>query len=365
MTTILILTGKFGNGHISVSNTLAEKIKKMNREANVIIEDVFESITPRQSQLIYDSFSLLVNKGSKVYNLFYLGTQKSREATLLHSLIRPFTGRIHEMIESVRPDVVISTMPISSQMFSVYKGEYSCNVPLITCITDISSHPYWLSDMTNAYLVGSDDVKQELVAKGVHPKRIFVIGIPVKEAFKKQVQKSEGPDKHLLIMGGGLGLLPGSVRFYEELNRLPQVKTTIITGNNKKLYEKLHGKYENIEVLGYSDRISDFMKQADLMVTKPGGITMFEAIESELPLLVFRPFLQQEVDNAKFLYANNLGSVLPKRNRGYVRSIQALLENEPRLNEMRRSMCRMKESLNDNLLADVLSRCMRKEASAS
>ena len=98
-------------------------------------------------------------------------------------------------------------------------------------------------------------------------------------------------------MGGGLGLLPRKDSFYEALDALPGVRTTLITGGNQKLYDRLHGRYGHIEVLGFTDKVYEYMARADLLLSKPGGITLFETITSELPILAWEPFLQQ----AKFL----------------------------------------------------------------
>ena len=62
-------------------------------------------------------------------------------------------------------------------------------------------------------------------------------------------------DKQLLIMGGGLGLLPKGDAFYEALNGVPGLSVTVIAGKNKKMYKKLHGKYENIRVLGFTEDV--------------------------------------------------------------------------------------------------------------
>lgn len=146
-----------------------------------------------------------------------------------------------------------------AQLVSRYKKENGSTLPLVTCVTDLSSHSEWITSGTDCYLVGSNDIRERLAAKGVERSIICVTGIPVRSEFKRPVQRRAGRERHLLIMGGGLGLLPRRDKFYEQLNALPGVKTTLITGNNRKLYERLAGKYQNIEVLGYTDRVYDYM----------------------------------------------------------------------------------------------------------
>ena len=124
--------------------------------------------------------------------------------------------------------------------------------------------------------------------------------------------RRSGGRRRLLVMGGGLGLMPRKDSFYEALNALPNTDTTIITGRNQKLYDRLAGKYPHIEVVGFTDRVYEYMAQADLVLTKPGGITLFESIFSELPMLAWEPFLEQEKLNARFLVKRGLGRVAAK-----------------------------------------------------
>ena len=164
----------------------------------------------------------------------------------------------------------------------------------------------------------------------------------------------------------GLGLLPRRDKFYEQLNALPGVKTTLITGNNRKLYERLAGKYQNIEVLGYTDRVYDYMARADLALTKPGGITLFETIFSELPILAWEPFLQQEKNNARFLVKRGLGRVAAKEPEACLAAIRALIYDDEALESMARNMRDMKGQLEEQSLGHILSAlaAQRKEVCA-
>ena len=195
--------------------------------------------------------------------------------------------RLEELLADRQPDAVIATHPICARMMSRWKKETGSALPLITCVTDLSSHSEWIHKGTDCYLVGSEEIKEKLAAKGVDREIICVTGIPVRLEFKRPGRRRADGQRRLLIMGGGLGLMPRKDSFYEALNALPNVRTTIITGSNQKLYDRLAGKYPNIEVLGFTDRVYEYMAASDLVLTKPGGITMFESIFSELPILVW------------------------------------------------------------------------------
>lgn len=352
---VLILTGKFGMGHYSASYSIEEQLKSTIENSDVTIVDIFDYTLPHISKLIYRSFSLLINRASICYNIFYNYTENGNETS------KPILGdyfykSLQQLLLITKPTVIISTIPYCSQLVSHYKTKSSCQIPLITCITDISSHSEWINDQTDCYLVGSPSLQSELIEKGIPRNKLHVIGIPVKLAFKSHhvLPQLHQENKHLLIMGGGLGLLPKSKKFYKELNNLKNIKTTLITGGNKKLFQKLHGKYENIDVIGFINQVYNYMQQADLIISKPGGITIFEAIHSELPMLIIEPFLQQEMKNAQFINYHRLGRIISKQQLINIHYLSQILNDETNLYEIRQNMKSLKQQLNNVALDTII-----------
>ena len=100
-------------------------------------------------------------------------------------------------------------------MGAKYVGDYikkkNNAIPYIICITDIQTNNAWISDSSDAYIVGDETTGQELVGKGVDPEKIYVGGIPVRKEFKSMERKTTNKNiKEVLVMGGGLGLIPGA-----------------------------------------------------------------------------------------------------------------------------------------------------------
>ncbi len=361
---ILILTGKFGNGHWSASLSLREQLLAEMPSATVEIVDFFAYALENGAEAIYKGFSLLVTHGSLLYNTYYNLTQnlKRQGPDPLASL---FDHKLGELADAYRPDLLISTHPFCAQAAAGWKEATGASIPLVTCVTDLSSHSEWVAPGTDGYLVGSHLIRDALCAKGVDRERIFVTGIPVRAAFKAPIRRRHANRRHLLIMGGGLGLMPKEDRFYEKLNALPDTDVTILAGSNQRLYDRLHGKYEHLEVVGFTDRVADYMASADLLLSKPGGITLFEAIFSELPILAWAPFLQQEINNAKFLVRAGIGSTAPKDPDACLEMVQAVLDNEKALAIMRSRMRGMKNQLEHDSLAALLETLSAPEVKAS
>ena len=351
---ILILTGKFGMGHWSASQSLRQQLLRAFPGAEVEVLDLVAQAMPNASEAMYKCFNLLVTRGSGLFNLYYKLTRDlpADTWTLLDDL---FLDELSGLMVEKGPDAVIATHPLCARMVSRWKGATGSRLPLVTCVTDLSSHSEWIHRYTDCYLVGSNDIREKLAAKGVERESIWVTGIPVRCEFKRPVVRRPGRTRQLLIMGGGLGLLPKKDGFYEALDALPGVHTTIITGRNQKLYDRLAGRYPHIQVLGFTDRVYDYMARADLVLTKPGGITLFETIFSELPILAWEPFLEQEKLNARFLVKRGMGRVAAKEPEECLAAIRGLIYDDAALEAMRASMRAMKAQLESESLARILA----------
>lgn len=350
---LMILTGKFGMGHWAASHSLKQQLEH-SLGARVEVVDFLSAALPELSPALYKSFQLLVTYGGGLYNLVHTLTESAKTA-MPNPLADALTQRFYDLALERQPDAVIATHPLCAQLVSRFKRDYGVPLPLVTCITDVTCHSEWLNPGTDCYFVGSPTVREGLMAKGVPAQRIEITGIPVREEFKKPVRRGGGLPRNLLIMGGGLGMMPRREGFYEALNGLPHVHTTIICGHNEKLRDRLAGKWENIEVLGFTDRVCDYMARSDLMLSKPGGSTMFEAIFSKLPLLAWAPQLAQEKENAQFLVAAGAGLVTQRKPEACLEAIRSTIYNDRLLAGMSQNAGRLRSQLRDAYMGDILS----------
>ena len=304
---IIILTGKFGMGHMKAAEAVKENLSNID-DASIQIIDWIDYMTPHYSKYIYSGYSSLVRCNSFFYNKKYKysenrpTSQKPGQALMCYL-------RMSQLIQEEKPDLIISVLAYASKAFSYYKNLTGCSIPLITCITDITAHSEWINICTNAYTVGSPETKKSLIEKGVPEELIFVSGIPVRHKFSNRTAQRNTRPK-VLVMGGGLGMLPKNMDFYKLLNEAVPATITLVTGKNQKLYDKLDHRFENIHVLGYVENIDQYFLDSDLIVTKPGGITTFEAIHSETPIIALNPTLHQEKYNAEFIVENGIGEQL-------------------------------------------------------
>lgn len=158
-----------------------------------------------------------------------------------------------------------------------------------------------------------------------------------------------------------LGLIPHADTLLSALVATPNLHVTVITGKNEALRRELQQAYPSFTVLGYTDRVAEYMAKADLLLTKAGGITTFEAIHAGTPLCLLRPFLMQEEANARYVEQHGFGTVLWQK--GYeVETLLALLQNPEELADMRQRMAVSLRSLDLVTPLDYFWQSRRKAA---
>lgn len=352
-------------GHWAAAQSLRQQLLGGFPDAAVTVEDLPAYVMPNASETLYRFFHLMVTHGNHLFNTYYKLTSRGH-ADGCPPLEGLFLDKLAELLEKYRPDAVIATHPLCAQIVSRLKDEAAdqqngyLDLPLITCITDISSHPEWINRNTDCYLVPSPEVKKSLEEKGVPSARICATGIPVGEEFRRLAEKRIASDNgkwggqaELLLMGGGLGILPGDEAFYEALHRIPNTHITVITGYNEKLLRRLAGRWENIQVLGYVDRVWEYLAKADMMISKPGGITLFESIYAQVPIYSWPPTLCQECNNARWIVERGIGWVADRQD--CAEEIGELLTDRARLARAAACMAKVRRQLEAEALNRLIA----------
>lgn len=348
---VLILSGKFGLGHYSAASAIKQELYDNNPNTNIFMVDILEYLLPKSNIIIYKSFNAIVSKWSNLYNFLNNFSGDYNSIPFENKTI----DKINLLLKTYSPDIIISTLPIASNYISHYKTLTNSNIPLLTCITDISSQDEWIAKNTNIYFVPTKVIKESLINKGIESNIIYVVGIPVKSSFKSSINLYPSKNiNNILIMGGGLGLIRLPEKVFESLEALPNIKVTIITGNNKTLYDNLKAKYKDFNVVPYTNDVSKYMEEADLLISKSGGVTLFESIHTITPLFIITPFLHQEIANAEFVDYHRIGKVLWDKNSDIVKELLTLIQNENEILEIQKNMKKLKDELSETTIYSVI-----------
>lgn len=315
---IVILTASFGTGHIAVAKVIKAQLLKSSPNLNVEIVDIYKLLHPRVYKAIYRSYSLLAKYLPYLYNQYYYGKEKIGYLKKLDTLSKVGIVEFKRFIKEKNPMLIISTFPSCTGYVAQYKRKYNKQLPLFTCITDVVSNNEWLYEENDHYFVADRSLKVGLIEKGIADDSISVTGIPIRSRFIMKYNKDyykrhlgySHEDKIVLLMGGGLGLLPKDDNFYKWLVNQEHVQVVALTSSNERLYNQLKSiKASNFRVYGYCEKVSEYMAAADVLIGKSGGITLYEAIASSLPIIVYKPKLGQEIENCRFIIQKGIGYI--------------------------------------------------------
>lgn len=358
--TILILTAQFGAGHISAAKAIKEYILEKDNNINIVIENFISASVPRINKPMVKMYENNTKYVPGLYNYYYY-IKKSFDSKFDISY-KIYMPKLAEYIKSIDPDLIISTFPCAAACVNDFNIKNpSKKIPSITVITDVVDSLEWIFKTTDMYFVPSYEIKNRYVQKCLSPDIFRVTGVPVSNKFICD-KKIRSDKLRLLLMGGGRGLFDFDESFMhwldEYLNEYKDVlDVTIVTGSNKKLYENLTVKKPlyNIDVRGYVTNMPDLLKNHDLMLTKSGGATLFEAISSNTPIIVKNPKVGQEIENAKFIRDKGIG-ILYDSDDDLKDLIKALLNKEldSRLSFMDENITYLKKTIHPDKIGDYV-----------
>lgn len=345
---VLILSASFGNGHKSAANALKAQIEKDNQNYNIEIIDLLLNLDPLVNTFFSKLYNYVTNKMVPVYNWNYEIKNTKSKGFTDKVTFEFYKSDLTTLIDKHNPSVIISTFPFYSGLIARYIKKSGKNIKLITCITDVVDSWEWLHQGTDLYFAPTETIKDKLIIKGIHPDSILVTGVPVKDDFinKKRPIPSNGYTKKLLIVEGTMESLSINDDFLQEIDQLKNTETTVLTGRNEKLFKKLSKhNYNNIKIQGYTTEMSKYMNEADLIVTKAGGATLFESIHTQTPLIVKSSKVGQEKSNVDFIKEQKIGIVIDS-NSSMLQTIKSTLNDDDRIKNMTTSINELVTSLN-------------------
>lgn len=308
---LLILSITTGQGHHQTGMAVANCFEANGHQ--VIQLDCYEYLSPAMKDMVSGGYLVSTKYSPKFYGKMYRLAEKREKKENYNKLFQLtntlFYQKMAKYLEETAPDVVVCTHVFAAILMS-YLKEKDFNYPTIGVITDFKAHPYWESTRLDYYVAPNEYLIPSLVKKGIPADRILPIGIPIFEKFSqktsKEVARSElgFEDKPtILVMSGSMGY--GKItKLIKTIDSVPyDFQLITVCGNNKKSKRQIDSNLWKHKVynFGYVNNVDKLMDAADYIVTKPGGLTVSEALAKELPMLISKPIPGQEERNLEFL----------------------------------------------------------------
>ncbi|TDQ38691.1 MGDG synthase family glycosyltransferase [Aureibacillus halotolerans] len=311
-TKIMILTGSYGNGHLQVVDALKKSFDQSGTD--YVVVDLFQEAHPLMTALTKYLYIKSFTVGRRMYSFFYYSSKNMKHEQFITRLFNSFGWRkVRDLIETHQPDMIVNTFPMLA--VPEYKRKTGDTIPTSHILTDYCLHNRWTHPLVDRYYVATEKLKNDLIQTGImEASQVKVSGIPVMPSFEQKSDHQQlcqkygfAADKKLVvIMAGAHGVLTHTDLIAQKLSGYKNSQLIIVCGHNHKLREKLlreNADNPDVVVLGYVNYMDDLMKVAEVMVTKPGGITLTEAINVRLPLVLYKAVPGQERENAEFFHA--------------------------------------------------------------
>jgi processive 1,2-diacylglycerol beta-glucosyltransferase len=318
---VLVMSASVGAGHLRAAQAVELALRQLDPSALVQNLDVLDFTNSTFRRLYGRAYLDLVNKAPHVLGYFYDMLDRppspQRKRDRLRLLVEKLNLRKFLRLLKTQPwDVIVNTHYLPAEIVASLRSKGEVEIPQLTATTDFETHRMWVNQPCDHYFTATEEGAANLHHWGIPPGDTSVTGIPIHPAFSQPKDRGECLARHgltgdrpvVLQLAGGFGVGPVEMLYRSLLSVEPPLELVVVAGRN----EELKGRLEQVEVpgrhrakvLGYTTEMDELMAVADLVVSKPGGLTSSEALARGAAMAVVNPIPGQESRNSDYLLEN-------------------------------------------------------------
>lgn len=296
------------SGHHQVAETVADFISEEFSEVSCRKKDFLTYCGPGLEKFISKSYIKWIKYFPASYHYIYsqsmeVSSSAKVESTFMKPMDDYFERKMINMIAEEDPDVIICTHSFPSNVLNRLKMKGLLATPVVNIYTDFFVSNLWGKSYIDYHFAPNRECKELLTKKWSVPEnRVMITGIPIHRALSVKSPSGKKDRKRILITGGNFGL--GNMEeFISKINN--KMELTVLCGKNEKLFKLLKSKnYSNVSVYSYitsPEKMNELYDEVDAIITKPGGLTVSEALAKGLPIFTVRALPGQERENLDYL----------------------------------------------------------------
>ncbi|MHB1285109.1 MAG: MGDG synthase family glycosyltransferase [Leptospirales bacterium] len=315
--------------------------------------DTLDLMTTPFRKIYRKGYLALAHRHPNLLDTLYNRTDHPPDNSLSYrlrlSLGRSQSPGFIKTLQSLSPSVIACTHFLPLELLSAYQSGTRPKIPIVAVLTDLYPHGFWIHPHVDRYIVPNQESVSELESQGVSPHKIQIAGIPINPAFSRNRSQAETrkqlglPDcATILILSGGFGVGPLTKALQSFAHSSIPCSVIVVAGHNVALEKKLQtlsrGFSIPVTVRGFTRNMDELMDAADLVITKPGGLTTSEVLAKERPMILMSPHGGQERRNAEYLVKN--GTALRVLDHTQIYELARDLLNDPSRRESMVQNCR-------------------------
>jgi 1,2-diacylglycerol 3-beta-galactosyltransferase len=324
--TLLMLFSDTGGGHRSSACAVAQALhNRYGDRVSVRLLDPLDHYAPWPFNRIDTLYPYMVRLGGVPWAVGYRLSDRPSWVRAVTEACWPRVRRpVLSLVQDHPADAIVSCHPILNQVLARGLHQSRIRTRLIALVTDLATaHAFWFTPHAQLYLVPTEEVRRRAVASGIPPERVLVTGLPVGPQFVAAAQEDRlavrqrlGLDTGrpvVLVVGGGEGMGPLHALCHALTNSGLQFSIVVITGRNERLRARLAGEDwpVPVRVEGFVQNMHEWMRAADILVSKAGPSTICEALVMGLPIILSGALPGQEVPNVDYVVRGGAGIWAP------------------------------------------------------
>ncbi len=347
---VLILSVSAGDGHMRAAEAIHAYSQQLGMAVDAMHLDVMDYVPSGFRQFYTEFYIKLVNKAPALWRYSYHTTSEAKHDAgsekVLQGVERLNTMALRKAITYYAPDAIVCTHFLPAEILSRMIRKQRLTAPVWVQVTDFDLHRMWVHDHMTGYFAANEEVAFRMQATGVDAAKIRVTGIPIMPAFSQDYNRemcaqSIGIDptmKTFLLMGGGAGLGDLATVAERLLDLRDDFQLIVLAGKNAKALASLKLLTEHypkrLVPVRFTPDVAQLMACADVVITKPGGLTTSECLAMGLPMIINAPIPGQEERNADYLLEQGVAlKAFDAVTLAY--RVSYLLENPNHLKQMR------------------------------
>ena len=318
---ILVLSASVGAGHLRAAQAVELALRELVPDAEIRNVDILTLTNPAFRKIYGEAYLDLVNKAPHVLGYFYDMLDKPRRPRSVRDGLRLSVEKLNlskfcDLIECGRWDVVVNTHFLPAEIIASLRRDGTAEQPQIIVTTDFETHRLWVNQPCDHYTTATAEGAAYLHHWGVPRENTTVTGIPIHPVFSRPKDRGQslkaqglvGDRPVVLQLAGGFGVGPIAGLFEGLLSVETPLEIVAVTGKNAKAKKQLETikppRRHRVKVMGFTDQIDDLMNVADVVMSKPGGLTTSEVLARGAAMAIVNPIPGQESRNSDFLLEN-------------------------------------------------------------
>jgi 1,2-diacylglycerol 3-beta-galactosyltransferase len=311
-----------GGGHRSAAEAIIEAIQmEYKNQVTTEMVDFFKDYAPLPFNRTADLYPYMV-KAPQLWSASFYATDGRAQARVLTTTMWPIARRAARSLVQRHPaDLIVTVHPFANSFALKALGKN--RPPFINVVTDmVTTHALWYDNRADLILVPTEIARQRAIKYNMDPEKVCVVGLPVADRYCQPLGQKSIQRKNLgwpvekpvvLLVGGGEGMGPLAKTAQAIDSSGLDVTLVIVCGRNQRLKTTLEEyKWENPTLIyGFTRNMPDFMRASDFIVTKAGPGSIAEALNAQLPIILYSKLPGQEDGNVTFVQEEGAGVWAP------------------------------------------------------